>query len=168
MQQQAVPALAKHNTSPGAEAGRGGSGVNVIKGNGWSEPKDIELRIVFATPQSVANLGTAPFNPFITINGDRTKEIHLPMAKPTSKANVALLGTGSDNSNPGTGRYYKSSNNLIWMMEVPSSFEYAIEKNDITKVYLKFGAWAESGGSLYKDWYMDKAGYRESSLVYTK
>ena len=29
MQQQAVPALAKHNTSPGAEAGRGGSGVNV-------------------------------------------------------------------------------------------------------------------------------------------
>ena len=146
----------------------GGSGVNVIKGNGWSEPKDIELHIVFATPQTVANLGSAPFNPFITINGDRTKEIHLPMAKPTSKANVALLGTGSDTSNPATGRYYKSSNNLIWMMEVPSSFQYAIEKNDITKVYLKFGAWAESGGSLYPDWYLDKTGYRESSLVYTK
>ena len=146
----------------------GGSGVNVIKGNGWSEPKDIELHIVFATPQTVANLGSAPFNPFITINGDRTKEVHMPMAIPTSKANTALFGTGSDTSNPATGRYYKSSNNLIWMMEVPSSFQYAIEKNDITKVYLKFGAWAESGGSLYPDWYLDKAGYRESSLIYTK
>ena len=146
----------------------GGSGVNVIPGNGWSEPKEIELHIVFATPQTVANLGSAPFNPFITINGDRTKEIHLPMAKPTAKANTAMFGTGSDTSNPATGRYYKSSNNLIWMMEVPSSFQYAIEKNDITKVYLKFGTWAESGGSQYSDWYLDKPGYRESSLIYTK
>jgi LruC domain-containing protein len=144
----------------------GGSGVNVIKANGWSEPKEIELHIVFASPQSVSNLGNAPFNPFVIINGDRTKEIHLPMSKPTSKATTALFGTGNDSSNPTTGRYYKSTNNLIWMMEVPSSFQYPIEKNDITKAYLKFGAWAESGGTQYTDWYQNKPGYRESSLIY--
>ena len=146
----------------------GGVGVNVVKGNGYSTPKDIELHIVFKTPQSVANLGAAPFNPFVTVNGDRTKEIHLAGAKPTSKANIALFGTGDDDTNPATGKYYKSTNNLVWMMEVPSSFQYAIEKSDISKVYLKFGAWAESGGILNTDWYMDKPGYRSNSLIYSK
>ena len=146
----------------------GGSGVNVIQGNGWSEPKDIELHILFTTPQTVANLGTAPFNPFIYVNGDRTKEIHMAGAKPTNKASTSFFGQSSDSSNPATGRYYKSTNNLIWMMEVPSSFQYPIETNDITKSYLKFGAWAESGGSQFTDWYLDKTGYRNSSLIYKK
>jgi LruC domain-containing protein len=144
----------------------GGSGVNVIKANGYSVPKDIELHILFTTPQTVANLGTAPFNPFIYVNGDRTKEIHMANAKPTNKASTSFFGQSSDSSNPATGRYYKSSNNLVWMIEVPSSFKYTIETKDILKAYLKFGAWAESGGSQYKDWYLDKTGYRDNSLIY--
>ena len=146
----------------------GGVGVNVVSGSTYREPKDIELHILFATPQTLANLGSAPFNPFITINGDRTKEIHLANTNPTDKASAAYFGQGDDTSNPATSRYYKSKKNLIWMMEVPSSFSYSIEKNDIIKVYLKFGEWAESGGSLYKDWYMDKSGYRDNSLIYRK
>ncbi len=146
----------------------GGSGVNVIMGNGWSEPQEVELHIVFASPQTKAALGNAPYNPFVFVNGDRTKEIHLAGAQPTSKANPDFFSTGDDNSNPGAGKYYKSKNNLVWMMEVPSSFQYAIEKNDITNVYLKFGAWAESGGSKFSDWYMDKNGYRNNSLIYNK
>ncbi len=144
----------------------GGIGVNVTTGNTYREPKDIELHIIFATPQTTANLGAAPFNPFITVNGDRTKEIHLANASPTAKASAAFFGQNDDTSNPAISRYYKSKNNLIWMMEVPSSFAYPIEKNDIIKVYLKFGTWAESGGSQFKDWYMDKSGYRDNSLIY--
>ena len=146
----------------------GGVGVNVVTGNTYREPKDIELHIIFATPQTTANLGTAPFNPFVTVNGDRTKEIHLANANPTDKASAAYFGQGDDTSNPASSRYYKSKKNLIWMMELPSSFAYSIEKNDIIKSYLKFGSWAESGGSLYKDWYMDKSGYRDNSLIYSK
>lgn len=146
----------------------GGSGVNVIKGNGWSEPNEVELHIVFASPQTEATLGTAPYNPFVFVDGDRTKEIHLAGKQPTTRANPAFFGTGDDNTNPSSGKYYKSKNNLVWMMEVPSSFQYSIETNDITKAYLKFGAWAESGGSLSVDWYMDKTGYRNSSFIYTK
>ena len=144
----------------------GGIGVNVVTGNTYREPKDIELHILFATPQTTANLGTAPFNPFVTVNGDRTKEIHLANSIPTGKASAAYFGQGDDTSNPASSRYYKSKKNLVWMMEVPSSFSYSIEKDDIIKVYLKFGTWAESGGSLYKDWYMDKSGYRNNSLIY--
>jgi len=146
----------------------GGLGVNVIPGNGWTEPKEIELHILFTDPQTIANLGIPPYNPFAFLNNDRKKEIHLANAKPTSLANSAFFGLGDDTSNPATSRYYKSKNNLIWMLEVPSSFAYSVEKKDILKAYLKFGAWAESGGSLFKDWYMDKPGYRENSLIYSK
>jgi LruC domain-containing protein len=146
----------------------GGSGVNVVSGAGWSEPKEIELHFTFATPLLATSIGTAPYNPFITVNGDRTKEIHLSGAAPTSKANVQFFGQGDDTTNPATSRYYKSANNLVWMLEVPSSFQYTTERNDITKAYLKLGAWAESGGSLYKDWYLDLSGYRDNSLIYSK
>jgi LruC domain-containing protein len=54
------------------------------------------------------------------------------------------------------------------MMEVPSSFTYNIENKEILKSYLKFGAWAESGGTLFKDWYLDNPGYRDNSLLYIK
>jgi len=146
----------------------GGTGVNVIPGNGWTEPKEIVLHILFNTPQLSSALGTAPYNPFLTVNGDRTKEIHMAGSLPTSKANTTFFGQGDDTTNPATGRYYKSKTNLIWMMEVPSGFQYTIEKNDITKAYLNFGAWAESGGTLFKDWYMDLPGYRNNSLIYSK
>ncbi|NEW84432.1 MAG: LruC domain-containing protein [Mariniphaga sp.] len=146
----------------------GGMGVNVIPGNGWSEPKEIQFHILFTTPQTLVNLGSAPYNPFVYVNGDRSKEIHLSGTKPTSKASTTFFGLGDDTTNPTTSRYYKSKTNLIWMLEVPSSFQYAIEKNDLTKVYLKFGAWAESGGSLYTDWFMDKPGYQEGNLIYKK
>ncbi len=146
----------------------GGTGVNVIPGNGWREPRDIELHVTFTTPQTAAAVGTAPYNPFVFVNGDRSKEIHMADYKPTSKANSTFFGQSDDSSNPKASRYYKSKNSLVWMIEVPSSFTYNIEKNEILKSYLNFGAWAESGGTLYKDWYLDNTGYRNNSLIYTK
>jgi LruC domain-containing protein len=146
----------------------GGTGVNVIPGNGYRTPADIVLHITFTTPQAPATLSNAPFNPFVFVNGDRTKEIHLGNFKPTSKASSAFFGQADDYSNPATSTYYKSKNNLVWMLEVPSSFAYNIETKDILKAYLKFGAWAESGGTLFKDWYKDTAGYRDNSLLYVK
>ncbi len=31
---------------------------------------------------------------------------------------------------------------------------------------LLFGTWAESGGTMYRDWYKDKPGYRNDNLIY--
>lgn len=85
---------------------------------------------------------------------------------PTAKAKASFFGQSDDASNPSTSTYYKSKNNLVWMIEVPSTFSYDIEKMDITKAYLHFGAWAQSGGTVYKDWYLNNTGYRNSALIY--
>jgi len=146
----------------------GGVGVNVVPENSYTEPKEIELHILFAEPQTTANLGSAPYNPFVFINTDRKKEVHLADAQPTSLANASFFGQEDDSTNPASSRYYKSKTNLVWMLEVPSSFQYPIEKKDISKAYLNFGAWAESGGTKFKDWYLDKPGYRENGLIYRK
>ncbi len=144
----------------------GGTGVNVIPGVAYRTPSEVTLHITFSTPQTTAALGTPPYNPFIYVNGDRTKEIHMANAVPTSKAKASFFGQSDDASNPSTSTYYKSKNNLVWMIEVPSSFSYDIETKDILKAYLHFGDWAQSGGSLYKDWYVNNPGYRNTSLIY--
>jgi len=149
-------------------SGSGVTGVNTTPGIAYTTPKEISLHILFTTPQTPSNLGTPPYNPFIFATSDRTKEVHMANSKPTTKASTAFFGQSDDSSNPSALRYYKSKNNLIWMMEVPSSFQYPIEQKDILKAYLKFGTWAESGGSLFKDWYMNKPGYRDNSLIYNK
>ena len=37
---------------------------------------------------------------------------------------------------------------------------------DILKSYLHFGDWAQSGGTLFKDWYLDSPGYRDNTMIY--
>ena len=119
-------------------------GVNVIPGNGYRTPHDIQLHLIFSTPQAPAAIGSPPYNPFVIVDGDRSKEIHMVNSKPTAMSSPTFFGQADDASKPATSTYYKSRKNLIWMMEVPSSFSYDIEKKDITKAYLNFGGWAES------------------------
>ena len=76
-----------------------------------------------------------------------------------------MFGTDDDNSNPATGRYYKSSNNLPWGINIVYKFKWMKEKQEITKGYLHFGDWAESGGTQYADWYKDIEGYRDNTFL---
>ncbi len=92
--------------------------------------------------------------------------MHLPNYPPTDLA-TAPFDVGDDASNAATGVYYKTTNNLPWAINIPTVFEYPIEKQDITQVYTHFAEWAQSDGTLYPDWYMDNSGYRNASLIYT-
>jgi LruC domain-containing protein len=48
------------------------------------------------------------------------------------------------------------------------AFSYASEYNEISFAYLHFVEWAESGGTLYTDWYTNTAaGYRDPAYIYT-
>ena len=143
-----------------------GTGVNVIAANGWTEPKIMTIKVVLTSAQALAAIGQAPYDPFLIVDGTRGKEIHMGGQKPTDLADPSYFGQYQDVTDPKTGVYYKSDKNLTWMMSLPTSFDYMIEKNDIIKGYLKFGSWAESGGVLFPDWYLNKAGYREPSLIY--
>jgi len=145
-----------------------GTGVNVNQENVWVEPESIFINVVFSNTQTFAAIGQAPYNPFLIVDGLREKEIHLINSAPTDLVDKSYFGQAKDNSDSKSGRYYKSVNNLVWMIDVPISFDYMKEKNDLVKGYLKFRSWAESSGMSDSDWYLDKSGYREGSLIYHK
>jgi LruC domain-containing protein len=144
----------------------GGSFFNT-ENNGLTGTSDlVTITVNFATPQPVANIGLPPYNHFIVKNKVREHEIHLPNQIPTSKADPALFGTGNDDSNPGTGKYYKSATNLPWAIFIAESFDYPVEKADISTAHLKFAAWAQSSGTQFPDWYLDEPGYRNPANIY--
>ena len=115
------------------------------------KPDTIKMVINFGTPVAVADLGTAPYNPFIFTNQNRGSEVHLAGYKPTSLANLSLFGKGDDDS--GKGKYYQTKKNLPWAILLPSSFSYPIERAPVNKAYINFNQWAESKGASSTDWY---------------
>jgi len=125
----------------------------------------LEIIVDFVTGVSPTVLGSAPYNPFLIKDGQRGVEIHLPDMVPTQQANLAMLGTFHDNSNQGLGRYYKTQNNLPWAININYEFIHPLERQEIIKGYLRFAAWAESGGSQFPDWYKDEEGYRDETYL---
>ncbi|MCK9421395.1 MAG: LruC domain-containing protein [Bacteroidales bacterium] len=148
----------------------GGKVTNTVSGSPYVTPDTLFLTIDLKDHISfpVSGLGTPFFNPFIFVNGDRTREIHLPDYPPTDKADSTLFGTFSDNSNPIIYRYYKSRNNLPWALHIPGNFRYPKEGVAINQAYLMFNAWAEMSGWGFKDWYQNtSAGFRNNSMIYS-
>ncbi len=144
-----------------------GTGVNTRTGATYVEPQQIDFLISFNYPISAVNLGEAPFNPFIFVNGERGREVHMKNNTPTDLADTSLFGTGQDESVPASGYYYKSSNNLPWAINVTNGFDYPVEKTAIIDAYNYFGQWAESGGANYPNWYSNDSGYRNTNAIYT-
>lgn len=128
--------------------------VLIISGNVINmEGESIKVAISFATPLNAAELGEMPFNPFLIVNGDREREVHLPDYAPTSKA--GRLNTFDDRSEPNIGRYYKGANNLPWALNIyDDSFSIPFEGLPITRQYPKFANWANSSGVEHKDWFI--------------
>ncbi|MDR6560583.1 MULTISPECIES: LruC domain-containing protein [unclassified Arcicella] len=144
-----------------------GGFINTSKGASVIAPNDtLRLTISFTTPISKTTLGVAPYNPFLFSANDRGKEVHLPNMAPTSKANMSLFGTGQDASVPSSGIYYKNAKLLPWAIDLPSDFKYPLETVPIIDAYNEFGLWAESGGTLYPDWYVISKAYFDPIKVF--
>jgi len=111
-----------------------------------------DINITFNTPVSSDDLGDIPFNAFLVVNGNRSREIHLPDLPPTSKG--LGLAEGDDFSDPLIGRYYKTSMNLPWALNIYDGFEAPPEAIPITLQYPRFRSWANSGGTQDLDWYV--------------
>lgn len=149
----------------GTESGQEEANFIVFEDTEFALGKEIDMTIHLTTPQNASRLGTPPYNPYLIKGGDVNVEVHLPDMAPTSLADLSLFGTSDDNSNPATGKYYKSSNNLPWGINIVYKFKWMKEKQEITKGYLHFGDWAESGGTQYADWYKDLEGYRDNTFL---
>jgi len=127
--------------------------------------QELDVIIKFIEPTASEVVGTPPFNPFMFVQQDRSREIHMSNYPPTSLANNLLFGTDDDTSDPTIGRYYKTINNLPWVIQTSHEFRYPKETIPINNGYLKFNSWSESGGTLFKDWYTDVSGYRDESKL---
>lgn len=142
------------------------AGINTISGEEYVTPAIFNIHFELKTLTDTRSFGAAPFNPFIFVGGDRSKEVHLPNSAPTSLADVKLFGTYDDDSNVANSSYYISQKYLPWALNIPVQFDYPSEKQDITKTYLFFLNWANSKGSVYKDWYDKKDNYRNNNNIY--
>ncbi len=122
--------------------------------------------ITFNTPITRAEIGNAPYNPFMIVGKLRGKEVHLPNYVPTDLMNRAFFGAGDDNSSPSAGRYYKTRDNLPFGINIAESFKYPVEKTPINQAYNKFKEWVESSGANVPDWYKERTGYRNNTKLY--
>lgn len=142
--------------------------VNTVNPANHVSEDTLSVTVSFNAPLSRQELGTPPYNPFIFVDQNRGREVHLPGQAPTDLADPALFGTAADNTTPGSARTYKSNTNLNWAIHVPESIPYPLEAEDMTSVYLNFASWAQSGGSENPDWYVNEPGNRNESLLYIK
>lgn len=142
---------------------------NTMPGNSAGDPVSFSVEIVLNNPIPLSQLGLGVYNPFIWMvesPSGRGHEIHLPGKQPTVKADVSLFGSGNDDTNQSTGKYYLSDENFPWALNIPGSFSYPVEKVDICTAYLNFAAWAQSGGAENQNWYLPLPGNIDMTNIY--
>lgn len=141
--------------------------INTNMNHAKAVGETVNVAITFTSPISLANFGTAPFNPFLISNLRRGFEVHLPGQLPTSLVDATQFGKGVDGSIPSTGIYYVTKENYPWALNFTNNFIYPAETNSIANTYTHFLDWAASAGTLYKDWYSNTAsGYRDNKLLF--
>lgn len=154
--------------------------VNTNESDAKAEAKTVKLTVTFTEPQNKADF-VPPYNPFIVTNldslsvsatgeeraGNRGREVHLANHAPTQLADMSLFGTLDDQSISEDGQWYVTQGNkLPWALHIPESFDYLIEKEEVSAGYTHFVDWVNSGGGSYADWYKNKEGYRDNTKIY--
>ncbi len=141
--------------------------VIIVFDNAWSNINDNDgkMKIVINYTTPIRNNQMGSLNPFIFINGDRGREVHLVDMVPTDLMDTSYFGTADDDSNPAIGRYYRNQTNLPWGVTMLTEFKFPKEKIAINKGYTKFASWAISSGTDYNDWYKDQSNYRNDNFL---
>jgi LruC domain-containing protein len=156
--------------------------LNGPSANAYVTPDTTRITVTFINNGTIpsggsltaSQLPTSTFNPYLIVGEEgswnqlRNKEIHLANRVPSSKASSSYFGTGADKSNPTTGKYYKTENNLPWALEIFESIPYMQEKINISEGYLNFLNWAESNGSSFTNWYQSGVNNRNNDKLYIR
>jgi LruC domain-containing protein len=113
----------------------------------------IHFQATFKNALTREELGSAPYNPFIYIVGDRLRETHLADHLPTDKYKPWLFGWQVEGSNPAIGRYFKTKGGLPWGINVTDEWKQPIEKRPVNECYPAFVNWVNTKGAQSADWY---------------
>ncbi|WP_394251465.1 LruC domain-containing protein [Vibrio profundi] len=117
-----------------------------------------------------ANWTDMPYDPFIFAtpgyyHGDnlplhpgRSWEVHLADKAPTEAfdtVNLFNTGLGVDDSDPATGKYFKTALNHPWalLITADSEWEWPLENVDLVTAYPDFADYAQSGGTRSTTWF---------------
>ncbi|MEM8508549.1 MAG: LruC domain-containing protein [Bacteroidota bacterium] len=146
------------NVAPnGLEEGQNRAVVILFDNNETMLNIPSQVRVRFTTPLSIAQLGIAPFNPFLIVNKDRGREIHLPNRLRTT---LGVNATDLDGVNQDIDGNYQTESRLPWAINIVHEFRVPKERVPVNEAYNFFNQWASSGGNTYNDWYKDNIGYR--------
>jgi LruC domain-containing protein len=137
--------------------------VNSQKGVPYVDPDTMNVVIKFAPPVSQLDLGVAPYNPFLVADGDRGKEVHQSGWIPTDLVNNALFNTEDDATQFNNGRYYRTKDNMAWVLNVATTWDYPFEGVYVRDAYTQYFGWIQSGGTGNQDWYLKS---RVEELIY--
>lgn len=145
-----------------------GIGVNTDPNAPFVTPAEFSIIISFKNgAYTFEDLDLSNFKPFIFVNKDRTWEVHLAGNKPTDLADMTRFGTRDDASDPSQNRWFVTENNIPWAINFQKRFDYPTERTPINQAYLKFMDWAQSGGTLFPDWYLNESpAFRNNTLIY--
>jgi len=130
-------------------------------------PDTISIMIQLTQPLSADVLGYPPYNPFIIVDRDRDREVHLAGYPPTSLVASSSYFNSQDDASAVSG-YYMTLNNLPWGLDITGTWNYPLERTPINQAHLWFANWAESGGSLNYDWYKSLNGYQDTEKIYSR
>lgn len=136
--------------------------VNTERGASQLDVDPITITVTLRNPQNwnvwvdQVVYAAPPYNPFLIVNRNRGREVHLPDYPPTALADRELFGTGHDNSHFGFQRFYKTDSNLPWALHMPTTWLHPVEKTQITATYNHFAQWAEADGEQHQNWYLDE------------
>jgi len=118
----------------------------------------------------LSSFGLGAYNPFMWNNSNVAQsgrnEIHLPGNAPTTLGSTALFGTKNDDSKPTANKYYLTKGGMPWALTLPTVFKYPKEGARMTKAYLNFSTWANSGGSKNSNWYSSQTGNINNAQIY--
>jgi LruC domain-containing protein len=120
------------------------------------------ISVKFTQPINTNVLGVAPFNPFIIVNKDRAKEVHLPNRNTTSLGNNIFQVAGVNSDIDGN---YISDSGFPWAISIIHDFKVPKESVAINEAYNFFNSWAISGGVDNQDWYKDNPGNRNNDKL---
>jgi len=147
--------------------------LNTISKTQYITPKEVKITITFKNGTvSPTDIAVKYLNYFLVTDAktENRKEIHLAGYSPTDKAITSYFGGGpnnipSNNDLSLNGVYYRGTDNLIWGIMIPASFNYPEEYVSILKAYPKFKSWATSGGTISQDWYTSSNA--DNTYIYT-
>jgi len=155
--------------------------LNTIMNNPFDYPIAFFVEITFNEPIDQWDLELPLQNPFIVVNQDRGREVHLPFDLPTSLADPTWAGKGKDATDPDaflsgglksvggyftymTQEWYPYALHVYFEDGSNELFQYPTERRPINEAYTSFQGWVENWSPW--NWYMPQ--YRAAGNVYSK